>query len=102
MSYSIFGGRRSWDDDLERRISNLSKELSVLSRQARKRGSHFYDDTRETASDAYDDIADRIHDWMPVVRKQARYAEQTAREHPALVLAGLAVVGLAAAALLRR
>jgi len=27
----------------------------VLTRQARRRGSHFYDDTRETASDAYDD-----------------------------------------------
>ena len=102
MSYSIFGGRRSWDDDLERRISHLSKELNVLTREARKRGSHIYADTRDTASDAYDELSDRIHDWLPVVRKQARQAEQTARDHPALVLAGVAAVGLAAALLLRR
>lgn len=102
MSYSIFGGRRSWDDDLERKLAHLSKEVTALSRQTRKRGSHLYDETRDTASHAYDDISDRIHDLMPVVRKQARYAEQTAREHPALVIVGLAVVGLAAAALLRR
>ncbi|MCO6392687.1 hypothetical protein GTW25_16805 [Aliihoeflea aestuarii] len=102
MSYSIFGGRRSWDDELERRISHLSKELSALTREAQKRGSHLYGDTRDTASDAYGELSDRIHDWMPVVRKQARQAEQTARDHPALVLAGVAVVGLAAALLLRR
>ena len=102
MSYSIFGGRRSWDDDLERRISHLSKELNVLTREARKRGSHIYADTRDTATDAYDELSDRIHDWLPVVRKQARQAEQTARDHPALVLAGVAAVGLAAALLLRR
>ena len=102
MSYSIFGGRRSWDDELERKIAHLSKELSVLTRQAQKRGSHLYDDTRDTASDAYSELSDRIHDWMPVVRKQARHAEQAARDNPALVLAGVAVVGLAAALLLRR
>lgn len=102
MSNSIFGGRRSWDDDLEHRLSVLSKEISSLSRKAGKRGSHLYDETRDTASDVYEDLADRVQDLMPVVRRQARYAEQTARDHPALVLAGLAVVGLAAAALLRR
>lgn len=102
MSYSIFGGRRSWDNDLERRISQLSKELSQLTREARKQGSHLYEDTRDTASDAYGELSDRINDWLPVVRKQARHAEQTARDHPALVLAGVAAVGLAAALLLRR
>ena len=102
MSYSFFGGRRWGEDDFERRLSHLSKEIQALSRQAHKRGLHLYDDTRETASDVYEEVAERIQDWMPTVRKQAHHAERTARDHPVLVLAGLAVVGLAAAALLRR
>lgn len=102
MTSSFFGGRRSWDDDLERRLNSLSKEIAALSRGARRHGSHAYDGTRDHAVELYEDIAERLHDMMPHLRKKAHMAERTARENPALVLAGLAVVGIAAAALLRK
>lgn len=102
MASSFFGNRGGWDDDLERRLARLSKEISTLSRAARKRGAHAYDETRDTAADLYDDLSERVHDMMPEVRRQAQIARRAARDNPALVVAGVAVLGLALAAFLRR
>jgi ElaB/YqjD/DUF883 family membrane-anchored ribosome-binding protein len=91
------------EDDLEAQIARLTRDLSSLKKTLARRGSHAYDDARDTASDLYDDVRHRVADALPVVRRQAKAAEQAAREHPATAaVVGLVVVGLLATLFARR
>ncbi len=91
------------DVDLEKQIVSLSKELAALKKAAAKRGGAYYEESRDAAWDAYSDIAGRLGDHMPSLRRHARAIEGTAREHPATTAAiGLVVVGLVAAMLFGR
>ena len=91
------------DIDLDKQVAVLSKELAALRKVVAKRGGAYYDDGREAASDYYTQLADRIGDALPVIRKQGRAIERTAREHPATAAAvGLVVVGLVASLLFSR
>lgn len=91
------------DLDLDKRIASLSKELAALKKAASRRGSAYYEEGREAAWDAYSDLAGRIGEHMPSLRRRARALEGTAREHPATTAAvALAVVGLLAVMLSAR
>jgi ElaB/YqjD/DUF883 family membrane-anchored ribosome-binding protein len=91
------------DIDLEKQIASLSKELAALKKAASKRGGAYYEEGRDAAWDTYADLAGRVGDHLPALRKRARALEGTARDHPATAAAvGLVVVGLVAAMLLGR
>lgn len=89
--------------DLDRQINTLTKELTALKKTVSKRGAAYLEDGREAAWDHYSDLADRVRDSLPAIRKQGRAIERTARDHPATTAAaGLIVVGVLAALLLSR
>ena len=91
------------DIDLDKRVAVLSKELAALRKAVAKRGGAYYEDGRDAASDYYGQLADRISDALPAIRKQGKAIEKTARDHPATTAAvGLVVVGLVASLLLSR
>ena len=91
------------DVDLEKQVATLSKELAALRKVVAKRGGAYYEDGRDAASDYYGQLADRVSDALPAIRKQGRAIEKTARDHPATAAAvGLVVVGLVASLLLSR
>ena len=91
------------DLDLEKQIASLSRELAALKKAASKRGSAYIEEGREATWDAYSELADRVREHMPSLRKHARAIEGTAREHPATTAAvGLVVVGIVAALLFGR
>ena len=85
------------DIDLEKQVAVLSKELAALRKEMSKRSGAFYAEGRDTVSDYYSDLAERIGERIPDLRKRARAIEGTARDHPAATAAvGLAVLGLLA------
>ena len=91
------------DNDLEKQIASLSRELAALKKTAARRGGVYYEDGRDAASDLYDDLAERIGQGLPALKKQARAVEQSAREHPATAAAvGLVALGLVAVLLFGR
>ena len=91
------------DIDLDKQVAVLSKELAALRKVMAKRGGAYYEDGRDAASDYYAQLADRISDALPAIRKQGRAIERTARDHPATAAAvGLVVVGLVASLLFSR
>lgn len=91
------------DIDIDRQIASLSRELSALRKTVAKRGGAYYDDGRETAREVYSDLAERLSDKLPALRKHARAIEGSARDHPATAAAvGLVVVGLAVMLFSRR
>src|SRR5690606_38052396 len=75
------------DIDLEQRIATLSKELATLKRTMTRRGGGYVEEGRDMAMDAYSDIAERVSNSLPYVRKRARMVEATARDHPAAAAA---------------
>jgi hypothetical protein len=91
------GFRDLTDVDLEHQIAALSKELTTLKKAVARRGSGYYEDSRDMAMDYYSDLSDRIAQSLPHIRKRARMVEETARDHPAATVAvGLVVLGLIA------
>ncbi|UVK37325.1 DUF883 family protein [Mesorhizobium sp. AR10] len=91
------------DIDLDKQVAALSRELAALRKAVSKRSGAYYEDGRDTASDYYAQLADRISDALPAIRKQGRAIERTARDHPATAAAvGLVVVGLVASLLFSR
>lgn len=91
------------DIDLDKQVAVLSKELAALRKVVAKRGGAYCEDGRDAASDYYAQLADRIGDALPAIRKQGRAIERTARDHPATAAAvGLVVVGLVASLLFSR
>ena len=94
---------RGMESDLEDQVAALTKELSALKKSVSSRGANAYQDTRDGASEVYGELWDRFSESLPAMRKRARAAEKVARDNPATAaFLGLAVVGLAAALLLRR
>ena len=85
-------------DDVEAQIAALRKEVSSLSRALSKRGASAYRGASDEAADLYGDIAQRISDSLPTVRRQAQQFERTVRDHPtqSIAIAGLAALALAA------
>lgn len=91
------------DVDLEKQVAVLSRELAVLRKAMSRRGGAYYEDGRDAALDTYSDLAGRLRDAMPTIRKQGRVIEKSARDHPAVAAAvGLVVVGLVASLLFSR
>lgn len=91
------------DIDLDKQVAALSRELTALKKAVSRRGGAFYEDGRDTALDAYSDLAGRLREAMPVIRKQGRVIERSARDHPAVAAAvGLVLVGLVASLLFSR
>ena len=91
------------DIDLEKQVAALSRELAALRRATLKRGGAYYEDGRDAALDTYSDLAGRLRDAMPAIRKQGRVIEKSARDHPAAAAAvGLVVLGLVASLLFSR
>jgi ElaB/YqjD/DUF883 family membrane-anchored ribosome-binding protein len=83
------------DDDLESQVAKLSREVSSLKKTLSKRGAEAYEDTRDSASDMYEDIVARLSDSMPDIAKQSRAVRKAARDNPvASTVVGIAVVGL--------
>ncbi|WFP61180.1 hypothetical protein [Mesorhizobium sp. WSM4904] len=91
------------DHDLDKQFAALSRQLDDLRKTLAKRGDGYYEDGREAASDYYSQLADRLHEALPAVRRKGRALERTARDHPATAAAvGLVVVGLLAGLLISR
>ncbi|MCV0396888.1 MAG: hypothetical protein K5872_09230 [Rhizobiaceae bacterium] len=103
MANSLTGFRDRMEDDLETQVARLTKEVSRLKRSARRRGSSLYSGSLDGVSDLYAEIADGIVDSLPALRKRARRMNRAAHDNPAIVgLAGLALLGIAAAVFYRR
>ncbi|MBB6407676.1 hypothetical protein [Mesorhizobium sangaii] len=91
------------DIDLDKQVAALTRELANLKKAVSRRGGAYYEDGRDAALDAYSDLAGRLRDAMPAIRKQGRVIEKSARDHPAAAAAvGLVVVGLVASLLFSR
>ncbi|WP_217570337.1 YqjD family protein [Mesorhizobium sp. GbtcB19] len=91
------------DLDLDRQVAKLSRQLNDLKKVLARRGDAYYEDGREAASDYYSELADRLHETLPAIRRKGRALERTARDHPATAAAvGLVVVGLLAGLLISR
>lgn len=91
------------DIDLDKQVAALTRELAGLKRAVARRGGTYYEDGRDAALDTYSDLAGRLRDAMPAIRKQGRVIEKSARDHPAAVAAvGLVVLGLIASLLFSR
>ncbi|TIQ33167.1 MAG: DUF883 family protein [Mesorhizobium sp.] len=91
------------DHDLDKQFAALSRQLDDLRKTLAKRGDAYYEDGREAASDYYSQLADRLHEALPAIRRKGRAIERTARDHPATAAAvGLVVVGLLAGLLISR
>lgn len=83
------------EDDLESQVAKLSREVSSLKKTLSKRGAAAYEDTRDSASDIYEDVVARLSDAMPDIARQSRAVRQAARDNPvAATVVGVAVVGL--------
>ena len=98
---ALFSGRSN-GYDLHRDIDTLRREVAALSRSAAKRGSTAWRGASDEASGLYDDVAERVHNAMPIIRRRARDLEETIRDNPGRTAAavGLAALAVAAAALL--
>jgi hypothetical protein len=91
------------DNDFHSQIAALSNEISALRKAVSRRSSAAYDDTLDTAAGLYGEVRNRLADTVPLIRRQARNVERSARDHPATAaMVGLVVVGLVVALLARR
>jgi ElaB/YqjD/DUF883 family membrane-anchored ribosome-binding protein len=87
MSSTFSRFRGQFEDDLDTQVARLSREVSSLKKALSKRGAAAYEDTRDSASDIYEDVVD--------LAKQSRAVRQAARDNPvAATVIGVAVVGL--------
>ncbi len=103
MRSTISRLRDNLDDDLHSQIAALSKEISALRIAVSKRGSAAYGDTLDTAAELYGDVRDRLTSVVPMIRRQGRNVERSARDHPATAaMIGLVIIGLVVALLARR
>jgi hypothetical protein len=98
---ALFSGRSN-GHDIHRDVEALRREVAALSRVAAKRGTAAWRGASEEASGLYDDVAERVHNALPVIRRHARDIEETIRDNPARAAAtvGLAALAVAAVALL--
>ena len=95
MSSTFSRFRGHIEDDLEAQVARLSREVSSLKKALSKRSAAAYEDTRDSASDIYEDVVARLGDAMPDLAKQSRAVRQAARDNPvAATVIGVAVVGL--------
>ena len=103
MASTISKIRSDVESDLQDQVTRLTKELSALKKSLSKRGAGAYADTKDAASDVYDEMWERFSETLPLIRKRARAAEKVARDNPATAaVVGLAVVGLLVTLLARR
>lgn len=98
--------RDDMGSDLENQISALRHEVSSLKKTMSKRGAAALDDTRDNASDLYDEVI-RVQDAMPHIAKRTREMRRdvgkAAHDNPvAATLVGVAVVGLLLGLVMRR
>ena len=90
-------------ENLEEQLASLRKEVKSLRKLAAKRGAAAYEDASDGVVHLYEELADRVADALPPLRKSARRVERHARENPAAAAAvGLVVLGLLAAMMMRR
>ena len=85
--------------DLHDEVAALRKQLAALSRSVPKRGSAAWRETQAEASDLYDQIADRVSDALPVIRRGAHDLERTIRRNPVPTAAAVGLAALAVAAI---
>jgi ElaB/YqjD/DUF883 family membrane-anchored ribosome-binding protein len=98
MSLNFLNARKDVEGRLADQIQSLQEELKSLRRQAGKRGAESYSDARDSAADLVEEIRDTLAPTMAQMRRQARYAGESVKSHPAASVAvGLIVLGLAAA-----
>lgn len=95
--------RGDLSDDMEVQIAKLQKEVASLRKSLGKQGAAAYDQGRDAASDLYDDLAERLTDALPHLRKQSERVGKVAGENPlATALIGVGLVGLLAIFFSRR
>jgi ElaB/YqjD/DUF883 family membrane-anchored ribosome-binding protein len=95
--------RDNVESDLEEQVAYLRKEVASLTKALSKRGASVLDDTRGGAADLYQEVAGRIADAIPVLRKQAKAANRSVHDNPAVAaMVGIAVVGLVISLFARR
>ena len=98
---ALFSGHRN-GHDIHRDVEALRREVAALSRAASKRGAAAWRGASDEASGFYDEVAERVGNAMPIIRRRARDIEDTIRDNPArsAAIVGLAALTVAAAALL--
>ncbi|TIV85559.1 MAG: hypothetical protein E5V93_05720, partial [Mesorhizobium sp.] len=80
------------DLDIDKQVAALSRQLNDLKKVLARRGDAYYEDGREAASDYYSQLADRLHEALPAIRRRGRVIERTARDHPTTTSPTAAVV----------
>ena len=98
---ALFSGSSN-GHDIHRDVEALRREVAALSRVAAKRGAAAWRGASDEASGLYDEVAERVGNAMPIIRRRAHDLEETIRDNPARTAAtiGLAALAIAAAALL--
>lgn len=95
--------REEIQSDVEQQVAQLTKQVASLTKAMSRRGAGALADTRESASDLYEEFSDRFSDALPVIRKQARIARKTVNDNPvAVAVVGVALAGLLLSLLARR
>lgn len=93
-------------DDLRDQLNSLRDEMTDLRKQVSRQSAGAYRETRHKSAEIGDMIRDYFEAAVPELRRSANQIGRTARQHPSAsagaALAGLAVLGLAAALLMRR
>jgi len=98
MAMNFLHRHKDVEGVLSDQIQSLRDELRSLRKQASKRGSHSYNDARESAADLIEEISEALAPAVAQVRKQAHHAGETMRGHPAATaVVGVLVLGLIAA-----
>ncbi|WP_245456490.1 hypothetical protein [Mesorhizobium sp. M2A.F.Ca.ET.043.05.1.1] len=59
------------DLDIDKQVAALSRQLNDLKKVLARRGDAYYEDGREAASDYYSQLADRLHEALPAIRRRA-------------------------------
>ncbi|WP_265517778.1 hypothetical protein [Nitratireductor luteus] len=93
-------------DDLRDQLSNLRDEITDLRRQVSRQSAGAYREASHKGAEFGDTMREYLEAAVPELRRGANHLGRTARRHPGAsagaAAAGLVVLGLAAALLMRR
>src|SRR5690606_33807238 len=81
LSMALFSGSSN-GHDIHRDVEALRREVAALSRVAAKRGAAAWRGASDEASGLYDEVAERVGNAMPIIRRRAHDLEETIRDNP--------------------
>lgn len=90
---------RSNSHDINRDIEALRRDVAALTSTLSRQGANAWRGAADEASGLYEDVAGRIGEMLPVMRRRAHDLEETIRDNPGrtAAVAGLAALAVVAA-----